>query len=129
VVGSDRGRVRAAGRAQVPTGHQLSDDLVPSPGLREVAQVWWDVERDPAVTWTPDDTTFVLVDPLAPDDPDRRLLLAVLAAPAADPHGLAVALAEGLASCDFPPTGDGAAVGRVRATLVAARRPERLAED
>ena len=91
---------------------------VPAPGLREVAQTWWDVDVDPLVTWDAAALRFTLVDPT---DATRRLRLLELAEPADDPRGLATVLAEGLAACDFPPTGDGAAPGRVRATLRAAR--------
>lgn len=94
---------------------------VPAPGLREVAEVWWDVEADPLVTWRDDGATFVLVAP----DSDHELALARFEHPVADPAAIADVLAAGLASCDFPPTGDGAAPGRVVATLRAANRPER----
>jgi hypothetical protein len=76
----------------------------PAPGLREVASIWWDVDRDPEVTWDASGRRFDLVDPR---DRTARLRLAVLAAPATDPARVAAALAEGLAACDFPPTEDG----------------------
>ncbi len=94
---------------------------VPAPGLREVAAVWWDLDVDPVVRWRAGGTTFVLTDP----DGSRELRLAVFPAPVADPAAVALVLAEGLAACDFPPTGDGAAPGRVAATLRAAGRDER----
>ncbi|MBW3621429.1 MAG: hypothetical protein KY461_14385 [Actinobacteria bacterium] len=93
---------------------------LPAAALREVATIWWDVERDPDVTWT-DGATFELVDP----EGDGRLVLARFGAPVADPRAVAAVLAEGLAACDFPPTGDGASPARVAATLRAAGRPER----
>lgn len=96
------------------------DRSVPAPELHEVALIWWDVDVAPVVAWDAAGTRFVLADPRAVDAPDRRLELLVLAEPADDPHAVAQVLAEGLAACDFPPTGDGAAPGRVRATLRAA---------
>lgn len=93
------------------------DRTVPAPELREVAQTWWDVDVDPIVTWDASGQQFTLVDPT---DATRRLGLLELAEPAEDPQGLSVVLAEGLAACDFPPTGTRAAPGRVRATLRAA---------
>lgn len=98
---------------------------VAAPGLREVAQVWWDVEADPVVRWRADGRVFVLTDP----GEQHELHLAAFAAPVADPVALAAVLAEGLAACDFPPTGDRAAPGRVAATLRAARRDEQVVAD
>ena len=94
----------------------LDADEVPAPALREVAQVWWDSEHDPLVRWRDGRRTFVLVDA----DGDHELELARLTQPAEDPIAVALALATGLAACDFPPTGERAAPGRVRATLHAA---------
>lgn len=92
-------------------------DRVRAPALLEVAQAWWDVDRVPYVTWTPDARRFDLVEH---HDPDTRLLLLTLTDPAPAPRELAEVLAEGLASCDFPPTGDGASPRHVAATLRAA---------
>lgn len=91
---------------------------VPAPELAEVARTWWDADLVPQVTWDDSGTAFDLVDP---DDTTRRLHLLRLAAPADDPAALARVLADGLAACDFPPTGDRASSARVLATLRAAR--------
>ena len=101
----------------MPPTHRR-DRAVPAPELREVAQTWWDVDVDPLVVWDASGLQFTLVDPT---DVTRRLALLELAEPAEDPWALAAVLAEGLAACDFPPTGTRAAPGRVRATLRAAR--------
>lgn len=93
---------------------------VPAPELREVAQTWWDRDVDPVVVWDVAATTFTLADPDDPGGP-HRLHLLQLATPADDPTEVAAVLAEGLAACDFPPTGDRAAPGRVQATLRVAR--------
>lgn len=98
---------------------------VVAPGLREVAQVWWDVEADPVIRWRDGGATFVLTDPAGTEE----LHLVTFPAPVADPAVLAGVLAAGLAACDFPPTGDGAAPGRVRATLRVAGRSERAVTD
>lgn len=100
-----------------PSDHRASRQ-VPAPALLEVAQTWWDVDEVPVVTWDADATTFELVDPT---DDTRRLHLLRLAEPASDPEGLAATLAEGLAACDFPPTGERASPSRVRGTLRVAR--------
>lgn len=102
-----------------------SADGIEAPELAEVSQIWWDVERVPVVVWDDTGTRFDLVDPEHPEG--NRLHLAQLAEPASDPAELARVLAEGLASCDFPPLGQRAAPGRVEAALRVARRPERLA--
>ncbi len=99
-------------------------EWVPAPELLEVAQTWWDVERVPVVTWDEAGRSFWLVDP---QDDANRLALVELAEPSPDPAGLAACLAEGLAACDFPPTEERAAPGRVAATLRVANRPERPA--
>lgn len=92
---------------------------VPAPGLLEVAQTWWDVDRVPVVTWSADGTVYDLVDPV---EPDRRLRLLRLASPPHEPpRRVAEVLADGLAACDFPPTGEEASPNRVAATLKAAR--------
>ena len=93
---------------------------MPAPGLREVAQVWWDLDEDPVVTWRDAGRRFVLVDAAG----EHELVLARFADPPADPAGLAAVLGQGLAACDFPPTGDGASVRRVAATLRAVGRSE-----
>lgn len=85
-----------------------------APGLREVAETWWDVDRDPAVAYDDDRRRFMLIDP---EDPGHELELARFATPVDDPDAVAAALAEGLAACDFPPTEDRASVPRVTATL------------
>lgn len=92
----------------------------PAPALREVAEVWWDLERDPVVAWDATGRRFWLTDP---EEVDRHLALATYRAPVADPPRVARALAEGLASCDFPPTEDAASPSRVAATLRAASLP------
>lgn len=77
--------------------------------------MWWDVTVEPAVTWR--DGAFALVDPDRPDDPSRRVdLWRPDVAPAA-PEAVAAALAEGLAGCDVPPTGDGVSERRIAVTL------------
>jgi hypothetical protein len=86
----------------------------PAPGLRETADIWFDTGRDPVVEWDAAGRRFDLVDP---DDPGERLALLRAPAPVADPARLARVLAEGLAACDFPPTGDGADPGHVAAAL------------
>lgn len=91
---------------------------VPAPALEEVATTWWDVEVTPEVVWSSDGRRFELVDP---GDPSRRLHLLRLASRPDDPAEVAVALAEGLAACDFPPTDEQASPSRVVATLRAAR--------
>lgn len=88
--------------------------VVEAPALLEVAQTWWDVERVPCVVWNDEATLFELVDP---EDDDLRLVLARFAAPVTDPTRVAAALSEGLAACDFPPTGTGLAPGRAGLTL------------
>lgn len=100
------------------TPHGDDSRRVPAPELDEVAQIWWDVDEVPQVSWDASGTDFQLVDPT---DDSRRLALLRLASPAQNPRELAVTLAEGLASCDFPPTGQRASPARVRATLRAAR--------
>ena len=103
----------------------MGTEEVPAPHLREVAQVWWDVEVVPVVRWRDGGRLFVLVDPT---DADHELELARLATGPADARTVAGVLAEGLAACDFPPTGDGASAGRVAAALAAAGRDEQLAD-
>lgn len=89
-----------------------------APELLEVAQTWWNVDEVPLVVWDADATVFELVDPT---DASRRLHLLRLEEPSQDPAALAATLADGLAACDFPPTGQRASPGRVLATLRAAR--------
>lgn len=90
---------------------------VPAPGLVEVARIWWDRDVVPVVAWDDAGLAYELVDP---DEPTRRLALLTVEEAPDDPRALASVLAEGLASCDFPPTGTRASFGRVRATLRAA---------
>jgi hypothetical protein len=47
----------------------------------------------------------------------ERLSLYVAPRPVADPRRLALVLADGLAACDFPPTGDGASPNHVAKAL------------
>lgn len=101
----------------------MSSEPVAAPGLHEVAQVWWNLDVDPVVRWRRGGGVFVLTPPNGPEQPDE-LVLARFDPPPADPAAMARVLASGLAACDFPPTGDGAAPGRVRATLRAAGRDE-----
>lgn len=91
--------------------------MIPAPELLEVAQIWWDVERVPVIVWDDAGCSFHLVDP---DHPRSRLRLARFAAPVADPERVAIALADGLAACDFPPNGEGVGPERARVTLRAA---------
>jgi hypothetical protein len=107
-----------------PPGSTLVEDTAsqpprrtPAPGLRETADIWFDTGRDPVVEWDAAGRRFDLVDP---DDPGERLALLRAPVPVADPERLARILAEGLAACDFPPTGDGAHPGHVAAALRAA---------
>jgi hypothetical protein len=90
------------------------DPVIDAPELLEVAQTWWDVERVPRVVWDAEATVFELVDP---EDVTLRLTLARFATSVTDPVRVATALSEGLAACDFPPTGDGLAPGRAALTL------------
>lgn len=89
---------------------------VPAPDLGPVAAVWLDgpedawVVSDDARTWW-----------LTGVQPSDRVLLATLSGPAEDPHGVARALAEGLAGCDLPPDGSGVAPSTLRAVLRAHR--------
>jgi hypothetical protein len=99
---------------------------VPAPGLRETADIWFDTGRDPDVVWDPAGRRFELVDP---GDPRHRLALFTAPAPVADPARVARALAEGLAACDFPPTGDGASPRHVARTLRGAGLDPDTGED
>jgi len=91
--------------------------MIAAPQLLEVAQIWWDVERVPYVVWDDAACIFELVDPA---DMQLRLRLARFSGPVTDPAQIAVALAQGLAACDFPPNGDGVESERARVTLRAA---------
>jgi hypothetical protein len=95
-----------------------SDDVparrVAAPQLRETADIWFDSGGDPVVEWDLEGRRFDLVDP---GPGGERLHLYEAPAPASDPERLAWALAEGLAACDFPPTGDGASPTHVARTL------------
>jgi hypothetical protein len=86
----------------------------PAPELAEVARIWWDVDHDPVVAWDEAGRCFDLVDPR---EPSSRLRLATLASPAPDPGRIAAVLADALAACDFPPTGDGVPPDRAARTL------------
>jgi hypothetical protein len=90
---------------------------VPAPGLRETADIWFDTGRDPVVGWDVECRTFVLRDP---GDPANELVLFTAGQPVSQPERLARVLAEGLAACDFPPTGDGASRSHVERALRAA---------
>lgn len=94
--------------AAVPPRH------VPAPELVEVAQIWWDRDVVPVVAWDEDGVAYELIDP---DEPSHRLALVTVQEAPDDPRALASVLAAGLASCDFPPTGERASPNRVRATL------------
>jgi hypothetical protein len=99
-----------------------TDRSVEAPELREVATIWWDVERDPVVCWDAAGERFELVDPLAPND--HRLVLARFAGGVDAPAHVAQVLADGLAACDFPPTESGASPHQVARALAAAGRPD-----
>lgn len=86
---------------------------VAAPGLTEVAAAWWDVERAPVVSWE-DGRSFWLTDA---EDASLRLHLISFDHTRPDAEVVAHALAEGLAGCDFPPTGSGAEPRMVTATL------------
>jgi hypothetical protein len=90
---------------------------VPAPDLRETADIWFDTARDPVVEWDGAGCRFELVDPGAPGN---RLTLLLTSRAAADPARVARVLAEGLAACDFPPTGEGASPVHVAKALRAA---------
>lgn len=104
-------------KGRVVDVNEQADRTVAAPELAEVAQIWWDVDRAPEVHWDEDATAFDLVDP---EDHGRRLVLLRLIGPPADARLVADVLAEGLAACDFPPTGVRASPARVEATLRAA---------
>jgi hypothetical protein len=95
---------------------------VPAPAMRETADIWFDTGRDPVVTWDAPGQRFDLVDP---GDATVRLRLFTAPQPVPDPDRVARVLAEGLAACDFPPTGDGADPDHVaRALRVAGLDPD-----
>lgn len=94
-----------------------SERRLAAPGLRETADIWFDTGRDPVITWDTTGRRFMLQDPEAPE---HALALVTYPTGVDDPVVLARALAEGLAACDFPPTGDGAAAGHVASALRAA---------
>ncbi len=89
---------------------------VPAPELRETADIWFDTGADPEVVWDREGVRFRLADP----DGGGELTLLEVPGGARDPERVARVLAEGLAACDFPPTGDGASPRHVVATLRAA---------
>lgn len=93
------------------------DRRAPAPGLREVAETRWDVDRDPVVAWSDDGRVFWLADP---EEPTHRVELFRAASSTEEPSVVAAALAETVAACDFPPTDDRASQPRVRAALRAA---------
>ena len=86
----------------------------PAPQLRETADIWFDTDRDPVIVWDLRGRRFHLQDPV---DGALRLHLVTYPEGVADPAALAAVLAEGLAACDFPPTGDGASARHVAAAL------------
>jgi hypothetical protein len=88
---------------------------VPAPELLETAQIWWDAEAAPLVVHDDAGALFELVD--GADDGNRLVLWRPEEPVGAAAPAVATALAEGLAACDFPPTGDGASPHRVAATL------------
>ncbi len=90
---------------------------IAAPGLQETAEIWWDADAVPVVEWDEDGRRIELVDG---DDDGNRLLLWAASEPLADVEAVARALAEGLAACDFPPTGEGVSRPRAEATLRAA---------
>jgi hypothetical protein len=90
---------------------------VPAPDLRETADIWFDRGADPEVVWDREGRSFWLQDGA---DPSERLALVRYPDPVPDPQRVARVLAEGLAACDFPPTGGGATPGHVAAALRAA---------
>lgn len=85
-----------------------------APGLRETADIWFDTDRDPVIVWDAAGRHFELQDPL---EPEHTLELANYPSGVTDPVALARALADGLAACDFPPTGRGAAASHVASAL------------
>ena len=97
---------------------------VPAPGLRETADIWFDTGRDPVVAWDAAGLRYTLMDPL---QPENRLQLLTAGSSPEDPALIARVLADALAACDFPPTGDGADPGHVaRALRAAGIDPDRL---
>jgi hypothetical protein len=66
------------------------------------------------VAWDVTGRRFELVDPVPGGE---RLPLYLAPTTPDDPERVACALAEGLAACDFPPTGDGADPGHVAKAL------------
>lgn len=97
--------------------HVSADDrsrYVPAPQLRETADIWFDHGRDPVIRWDASGRSFHLADPV---EPAATLLLFEAPTPVEEPARIARVLADGLAACDFPPTGDGADPGHVAATL------------
>jgi hypothetical protein len=101
-----------AGPQSDPIGRRVA-----APRLRETADIWFDTGRDPVVAWDASGRRFELADP-SPDG--GRLHLYVAPTPPSDPARIALALADGLAACDFPPTANGASPGHVAGALRAA---------
>ncbi len=87
---------------------------LPAPALRETADIWFDTGRDPVIVWDAEGRRFRLQDPR---DATCSLHLVTYPTGVRAPAELAAVLAEGLAACDFPPTGDGAAAGHVASAL------------
>jgi len=88
---------------------------VAAPALAETARIWFDSDAEPAVAWEAHGGRFTLV-----EDGGRgpgSLTLLDRASAVRDPARVARVLAVGLAACDFPPNGDGAAPRHVSATL------------
>jgi hypothetical protein len=111
--------VSGASSAQDGTRGDVSGSAggsVPAPALRETAEIWWDSDSDPLVEWDAAGRVFTLVDAA-----DERNRLALWRHHGGEPAYLVGrVLAEHLAACDFPPTGEGASPGHVRAALRAA---------
>lgn len=88
-----------------------------APELRETADIWWDSGTDPVIRWDAMGRRFWLVDGA---DSSHRLVLLALERTPGDAVVVATALRQGLAACDFPPTGGGVGAERAAATLRAA---------
>lgn len=108
------GDAGAAGERAEPA---TENRRVAAPQLRETADIWFDTGRDPEIRWDAAGRRFELVDP---GDGHEALLLFVAPRSVADPAHVARNLAEGLAACDFPPTGSGADADHVARALRAA---------
>ena len=91
---------------------------LPAPQLRETADIWWDSDTDPVITWDASGRRYWLAD--GAGDPQRLVLAVLPGDPPAAPQVVAAALRDGLAACDFPPTDPGVPAHRAVATLRAA---------